>query len=381
MTDFHNNAESNATPKLFRQLHGWFTDTAVIVLSTLILLIGFSFLSWAFFAIRGPGSGPDYYRNFRPRAIHRMDTDQAIRFFKEFDRMGENETYIYQPWVAFSERVFHSPRLNVDEAMPMPTRRTIRTNSDRGGRPLVVWAFGGSTMFGWGVPDEETIASHLSAILSRDLPTRTVAVINHGHSYYFSSQELTLLQMLLRRGDHCDVAVFLDGLNDSTLYALQDVPAFTDRMRVAMEKEQDRNPAAQTYFSVSPDFPPLRLLRGVGRRFTQQPVSRPPEIPTHVLVSRYQFNLRAEAALGSRHGIKTLFFWQPVPGEPEYASARELAVRISQEVQAGDFHFLADIFQDMDPRDVWVDQHHYGDIANERVAEAIAREVLALVGN
>ena len=294
--------------------------------------------------------------------------------------MGQDETFIYQPWVGFSERVFHSPRLNVDETKPLPTRRTIQNGSSRGGRPLIIWTFGGSTMFGWGVPDDETIASHLSAILSRNLPSRTVAVTNHGHSYFFSSQELTLFQMLLRRGDRCDLAVFLDGLNDSFSYSLQDVPAFTDRMTVAMEREQQRNPTAQTYFRVSPGFPPVRLLLGIGRRFTRQPVSRPAEFPTPDVspdVSTYQFNLRAETALGSIYGIKTFFFWQPVPGDPRYASARELAARIRQAVHVDDFHFIADIFKDMDPRDVYVDYHHYGDIANERIAEDIAREVLA----
>ncbi len=380
MTDSQNNAEPNATPLFFVYISRWYGDAAVIVLSTLILFMGFVFLSYAYYANPGKENRPVYSRDFRPRAMHRMDTNQAIRFFKEFDRLGQDETFIYQPWVGFSERVFHSPRLNVDEAKPMPIRRTIQNGSGRGGRPLLIWIFGGSTMFGWGVPDDETIASHLSAILSRNLPSRTVAVTNHGHSYFFSSQELTLFQMLLRRGDRCDLAVFLDGLNDSFSYSLQDVPAFTDRMTVAMEREQQRNPTAQTYFRVSPGFPPVRLLLGIGRRFTRQPVSRPAEFPTPDVspdVSTYQFNLRAETALGSIYGIKTFFFWQPVPGDPRYASARELAARIRQAVHVDDFHFIADIFKDMDPRDVYVDYHHYGDIANERIAEDIAREVLA----
>jgi hypothetical protein len=379
MIDSQNTIEINVALKFFRQVSRWYTETAVIVLSTLILLIGFALLSYTYYAIRGHQKPVVYSSLLRPRAMHRMDTDQAIKFFKEFDRLGENETYIYQPWVGFSERVFHSTRLNVDEALPLPTRRTVQNSSDRGGRPLVIWTFGGSTMFGWGVPDDETIASHLSAILSRDLPNRNVAVTNHGHTYFFSSQELLLFQMLLRRGDHCDVAVFLDGLNDSL--TLQDVPAFNDRMSEAMKKEQGLNPTAQTYFWVSPDFPPLRLLQGIERRFNRQPVLRPVELPTLDPVSMYRFNFSAEAALGGMHGIKTLFFWQPVPGEPSYAPARELAARIRQAVKADDFHFIADIFKDMDPRDVYVDAHHYGDIANDRIAERIAREVLAIVRN
>jgi hypothetical protein len=35
----------------------------------------------------------------------------------------------------------------------------------------------------------------------------------------------------------------------------------------------------------------------------------------------------------------------------------------------------------MDPGDVYVDTHHYGDIASERIAGVIAGEVLAVAGN
>lgn len=377
MIDFQNNAKANARSKCFDKFLKWYRDTAVIVLSTLILLISFVLLSYTFYVIRGSKGPPVYSRYLRPQAMHRMNTDQAVRFFKEFDRLGENETFIYQPWVGFSERVFHSTHLNVDDAIPLPTRRTIQNGAVRGGRPLTIWTFGGSTMFGWGVPDEETIASHLSAILSRNLSGRPVRVINHGHCYFFSSQELALFQVLLRRGGRCDVAIFLDGLNDSDPASFQDAPAFTDRMMTAMAREQGRNPTGQKYLWVSPYFPPARLLRGIGQRLSRQPVSRPAEFSTSDLVNKYQFNVRTETALGSLQGIKTLFFWQPVSAP--YAKARELARQVRQTVKYSDFHFIADIFEDMDPRDIYVDYEHYGDLASARIAEDIALEVLSAI--
>jgi hypothetical protein len=381
MTDAEKNAEPEPLPKSLGKISRWYRETAVTVLSTLILISAFISFSYAYYAIRGYGKPPIYSSGFRPRAMHRMDTEQANRFFKEFDQMGEAETYIYQPWVGFSERIFHAPRLNVDEATPLPIRRTIQKSPNPAGRPLTIWVFGGSTMFGWGVPDEETMASHLSAILSRDLPDRSVAVTNHGHSYFFSSQELALFQMLLRRGDHCDIAVFLDGLNEAGIYAHHDTPAFTDRVAVAMEREQARNPSAQTYFWLSPDFPPLRLGRAIARRLVPPPAPPPDKSPTYDLVNTYQFNLSGESALGSTHGIKTLFFWQPVPADPGYAPVRDLAARVRQSVKADNFYYIADIFKDMDPRDVYVDYHHYGDVGNERIAEDIAAEVLKIVEN
>jgi hypothetical protein len=234
-------AASSSSKKLLARLSGWYTQGAILLANTLLLLLLVTLFSYAYYALRWRHPAPVYSSFLRPQALHRMSADQAARFFKEFDRMGEAETFIFQPWVAFSERVFHSEKLNVDVASPLPLRRT-RNVSGRSGPPLVIWAFGGSTMFGWGVPDDQTIASHLANALSRALPQRSVSVINHGHAFFFSSQELALFEMLLRRGEKCDVAVFLDGLNDAFQYGREDIPAFTDRMRAAFEKDSLRTP-------------------------------------------------------------------------------------------------------------------------------------------
>ncbi len=362
-----------------------YMQLAILLLNTIILLIGTTLLAYAYYAIRPDPIQPVYSASLRPRAMHRMSAEQAAIFFKAFDRMGEAETYIYQPWVGFSERVFHSERLNVDEAMPIPTRRTWQNSENRGGQPLVIWMFGGSTMFGWGVPDDQTIASHLARTLAHTLPERSVTVINHGHSYFFSSQELALFQTLLRRGGRCDFAVFLDGLNDAFLYSLQDAPAFSNRMRSAFEQEQRRNPTVETHFFwISREFPPLKLLASIKSRLVGQRIAVTHPLlthsgPTYDALRKYQLNMAAEAALGSTQGIKTLFFWQPVPDDPDYAPQRELARKIRQSVHSNTFHFVADLFSGVDPADVYVDQHHYGDTACERVAEVIATEILAQV--
>jgi len=356
----------------FQRLVRWYQEVAVMVLSTLVLLGGFTLFSYVYYMFR-EGGKPVYSIKFRPRALHRMRPDEALAFFKEFDRMGETETYLFQPWIAFSERVFHSSRLNVDEA-PFPTRRTTGNSSDRAGRPLVVWTFGGSTMFGWGVPDDQTISSHLAATLSRELPSRAVRVVNQGHSYHFSSQELALFQTLIRRGEHCDVAIFLDGVNDANTYSLQDAPAFSDRMMEAMQREQRGSERGKFYMWVSPGFPPLLMLQGLHRRFAPQPAAGP-KGPFYDPVRKYQVNMTAEESLGAAYGITTLFFWQPAA--PSVNIPQELAANMKTAIQDKNFHYIADLFNGMDPADVYVDNYHYGDEACERIAQVMSREVVA----
>ena len=363
----------------FRRFGRWYTQLAVLLLNTAILLLGITLITYAYYG-RERRTAPRtvYSTSLRSQAIHRMDPGQATAFFQEFDRMGAAETYIYQPWIGLSERVFHSAKLNVDEALPAPTRRTWR-NSGGGKPPLIIWAFGGSTMFGWGVPDDETVASHLAKVLGRMLPERSVTVINYGHSYFFSSQELALFQILLRRGERCDLAVFLDGLNDANTYSLSDVPPFSDRLQSAFEKEQQRNPTTERYFWISPEFPPMKLFAGIQSRLARRAVAPIVPPPTYDAALKYQVNMAAEASLGSTAGVKTAFFWQPVPSAPAYAGARDLAAKVHQSVQSRGFHFIGDLFQGIDEHDVYVDNHHYGDTGCERVAEAMARGILAEV--
>lgn len=76
-----------------------------------------------------------------------------------------------------------------------------------------VFVFGGSTAFGAGAADDETIAAYLQILLRERLGAR-VYVYNFGVGAYYSSQELINFWRLARQGIHPDLVVFVDGLND-----------------------------------------------------------------------------------------------------------------------------------------------------------------------
>jgi hypothetical protein len=73
-------------------------------------------------------------------------------------------------------------------------------------RTLLV--FGGSTTFGYGVSDSQTIAAHLQELLPQ------YNFVNMGRAYYYSAQENTLLLRLLHSGHMVRNAIFLDGANE-----------------------------------------------------------------------------------------------------------------------------------------------------------------------
>ena len=190
-----------------------YITTAIIWLSTSVGIVFFTGACYVYTQIRYPRPAAvlhPYSPRANAKALHTLSPSAAADLFREFDKLEASRMFVYQPWVGFSERTFHSALFNIDEGELLPIRRTIEP-ADAGASDKTIWLFGGSTQ--WGVPDDQTIASHLSAMLSTSRTRYTV--VNYGHTEFYSSQEALLFATLLRHGHKCDIAVFLDGLNDS----------------------------------------------------------------------------------------------------------------------------------------------------------------------
>ncbi len=124
----------------------------------------------------------------------------------ELRRNGEYE------WpTQFKEAPFHGRYVNVDPS-------GFRASTPQGPWPpdpanFNIFLFGGSTTFGYGLSDDETLSSAIQHLLSRT-SARPVFAYNFGRGSYFSTQELMLYYRLLASGSVPQVVVFVDGLND-----------------------------------------------------------------------------------------------------------------------------------------------------------------------
>lgn len=78
---------------------------------------------------------------------------------------------------------------------------------------LHVFFFGGSAIWGCGVPDSATIPAAFLAEAAESLG-RPLEVMNFGQLGYVSSQEMISLCMEIREGHVPDLVVFMDGCND-----------------------------------------------------------------------------------------------------------------------------------------------------------------------
>ena len=115
----------------------------------------------------------------------------------------------YEPFIEFKE----NPRINKFTAV---SEFGNRCNDDNvllckipTGGQTEIWIFGGSTVFGYGVKNSETISSHLENLLNKKFN-----VINFGTGFYNSTQERILFNNLITKLPPPKAVIFLNGLNE-----------------------------------------------------------------------------------------------------------------------------------------------------------------------
>jgi hypothetical protein len=164
-------------------------------------------------------------------------------------------------------------------------------------RNFNVFVFGGSTTFGYGLADEETIAS----ALQRELRAtgKRACVYNFGRGFYYSSQERVLFGNLLAAGIVPEVAVFIDGLNE--FYHPHDAPQFSRHFMALI------NESLYARRSVELTRPSDLLAYHPG------PERGTPAERARKICERYLRNKDLIGGMAKARGVRTLFVWQPVP--------------------------------------------------------------------
>ena len=284
---------------------------------------------------------PDYYRDFR----------------------ASSKSY-WSPYVQWKRIPFESEYINVDAR---GRRRTWTAPGTPESAPRI-FMFGGSTMWGSGAPDDDTIPSFVARGLAQE--GQLARVENLGEFGYVSTQGLIRLLLCLRAGEVPDVVVFYDGANE--------IGAASQSGRAGVPLNERRR---------EHDY-----LMGRGARPPTPPTLEPEELAREV-VAAYAGNLEVLTALRDRYGFKLLCFWQPLPyvEKPLTDYEREATAEISParldlvrlvyaEVRSWTappfFHDLRSVFATQaEPR--YVDWCHLGPRGNEEVAAAMLPHVRA----
>jgi lysophospholipase L1-like esterase len=324
-----------------------------------------------------------YSHTFNRAAYYFMSAGDVDKLLTAYDRLALAGHWQVHPWAGLTMRPFGSAFLNVDEngvrqGIP-PALQQARQ------RPLIVWAFGGSTLFGWGLADNYTLPSQLQVALQERLAGRQVQVINLAVPAYNSSQEVALFVANLRRGKP-DIAVFFDGLNDVWFSMNSNTQTMlVDSLASAWEAQISRytQPIQQPWVQVNPSFPPYRLLRQVGIRLPAPGANVPVRYAMQgfygkteaeqlkMVIESYRTNRRMATAVGKEFGVQTYFFLQPAASTEYYAEFRaDLVTRNDNPL----FFDLTKVFDEGDHGDhiLLLDDFHYSDYASKLLAERMA---------
>ena len=358
-----------------------------ILLAAAILEIGSGIVLSAYHSIRNGTAGglpsPEY-----------QGYPWAQAFWKEelLRRESSPKQGRYIPFLIWGERPWHGKYINVDESAMGGLRRTINPTNHacNEAQRKVIWMFGGSTLFGVGVPDMETIPSNLSKELN-STGSACFVILNAGVEGYVTNQELILLVESLKTGQRPDVVIFYDGVNDANAAAESGIA--NAHLQFELIKARMEGSFASK-FDWLRNSHSLELARAIVARFRNgdSPASLPVEVEQRAAAAldNYEANVQMVKSLGLAYNFEVFCFWQPslaTGGKPLTPFERELQknanslqilravneVAARRALQTGSFVFLGQIFDSV-KEPLYIDHlMHVGPRGNQIVAKAIAK--------
>jgi hypothetical protein len=236
--------------------------------------------------------------------------------------------------------------------------------------------FGGSTLWGFGSPDWETIPSHLAKRFSSE--GRPACVINMaGDAWRSDEAVIKLIQQLNRPNARLPHHVlFLDSCNDVLVPFLYtgavDLPWhfnkewFDASLKIALSQ------GSFDYVKGTNTWILMRRIIRRGATGRLRPLTSDPERLAREVVDRYIQNIRIIDGLSRSYGFRYAFFWLPLSTDaPEpFLMPIEKTMPLVRAAAAGRFHDLNDAFGDR-PRDFSVDICHFLPEGNRLVADRV----------
>ena len=251
-------------------------------------------------------------------------------------------------------------------------------------------------MYGTAVPDWATIPSYLSRDLNAE-PSDCIVVSNFGVEGYVSDQELILLTEQLKAGEHPDIVIFYDGVNDSSLAWPPSRPPdahFTfatikSRVEGSVSGRLDFLQKSYAIRLAREGFARLRPARSFSSEVSKAQAN------VMTTLANYEANMRLARVLADAYKFKLYCFWQPVliyGHKPLVPFERQMATpdasgtsadsawfltmaavyrEAERHASSRNFVFLGGLFDSTtDP--IYVDEAHLGPRGNELAAQAIA---------
>jgi lysophospholipase L1-like esterase len=326
-----------------------------------------------------------------------------IQHYRELEQIEER----WQPYVFFRPKPMQGQTIKINSD---GLRATWQSPAPAGNQPthppLKLLMLGGSSLWGFGARDDQTIPSLVARMIHER--GRPVEVRNLSEIGYVNTQELIALTQELQAGYRPDIVVFYDGVNDTTSALLAQTAGVTTN---EINRRQEFNLlqsasrlAGALGVKLLKDSASIRLVQALRLRLTGTATASndvPPDEATRALAAdaatRYAANVKIVQALAQGYGFRPLFFWQPVvftkpkltPFEREelakyvwaestfrhvYGQIRDTAALRADPA----FHDISEIFAEQENL-VFIDYCHTTEDANATIAKLMADRVLGVL--
>ncbi len=388
--------ESTTQMCSWNKLRRYYATLSIILLNTTLLFVGINFLLYAAILVRH-----EYFS--RALSIVRSYGTDLYAVYPDFsddevDQLLEEtwrRPYVFEPFTQFKERPYRGKYVNVDA-------NGFRVGKDQGPWPIDrenfnVFLFGGSTIFSYGLADDETVGSFLQELLNSTTSSRPVRVYNFGRGYYYSSQERILFEKLLLEGHIPDLAIFADGLNE--FFYTSDEPNYSEELSSFLDNQWDVKGGIS---SLIYKLPIAKAVRFAARKQTSPEGKASDQVPREKkynspallrhIIYRYLTNKKFIEAVAVAQSVQVAFVWQPVPtykynidhhlfaskgfGRHTYSmfGYPMMADMYKNRRVGGDFFWCADL-QEKINRPLYVDSVHYSRELSKAVSHCIYQNV------
>jgi len=273
-----------------------YKTTSVIILNTIVLFILVNIFLYILITkfdenVRTPLS-------YGIEALKMVYPTLSESEIKSLVRENWNIKWKYEPFTQFTYNTKSGKYVNIDKNgfrhVENQCKYPINDNNYN------IFVFGGSTGFGVGIADNETIASKIQSKLK--IYNSKVCVYNFARGFYFSSQERVLLESLILKNQVPNMVIFIDGLND--YFYSDSEPEFTRSL-------EDFIGGKNKLGVILSYLPITRVVNFIYHSKEKLQVKEEKELKE--TTQRYFANKKIIDVISKGYNVKAYFIIQPVP--------------------------------------------------------------------
>ena len=223
--------------------------------------------------------------------------------------------YMIEPYTFISPKPREGKYVNIHKES---YRIIAREMTNENPNSIKTYVFGGSTTFGYGITDKDTIPAYIQDYLSERFPKKDFVTYNYCRSAYFLKHEFVLLWSLLMKGHRPDIVIFIDGLNELT----SEASMYTEELNKMYMIYNDKSKYyfGEIFYLIADTFPIYHLGKILKRKYLREKsenIAKEGNVwveKINQLKNRYLLNMEVIRLLGEKFNFSPYFFLQPVPG-------------------------------------------------------------------